>query len=53
MTLSRSRSFMSRPLTTRQIWGMPMILGILTAIGLLSGLLGDRVWDGISWMGLG
>jgi hypothetical protein len=26
---------------------------MVTAIGLVSALLGDGVWDGLSWLGLG
>jgi len=29
----------------RSLWGMPILLGVLTAIGLLVGLLGDGWWD--------
>jgi hypothetical protein len=31
-----------------RLWGMPILLGILTAIGLLAALLGDGVWDAVS-----
>lgn len=34
---------MSRSLTTRQIWGMPVILALLSGIGLVAALLGDGV----------
>ena len=40
-------------LTARQIWGMPIVIGILSAIGLLSALLGDGIWDVLSWLALG
>ena len=35
-----------------QIWGMPIVLGLLTAFGLLSALLGDGIWDALSWVAL-
>lgn len=35
------------------IWRAPIVLGGLTAIGLLSGLLGDGAWDAVAWLGLG
>ncbi|MBA5868517.1 MAG: hypothetical protein GDA68_00705 [Nitrospira sp. CR2.1] len=44
---------MTGPLSTRQIWGMPVALGVATAVGLLSALLGDGLWDGVSWISLG
>lgn len=35
------------------LWGMPILLGILTVIGLLSALFGDGIWDAISALALG
>lgn len=37
----------------RPIWRAPIMLGGLTAVGLLSGLLGDGAWDAVAWLGLG
>jgi len=34
--------------TNRQIWGMPVVLGLLTVVGLLVALLGDGIWDLVS-----
>ncbi|TWI46614.1 hypothetical protein IP92_02973 [Pseudoduganella flava] len=31
-----------------RLWGVPILLGILTTIGLLAALLGDGVWDAVS-----
>lgn len=31
-----------------RLWSAPIMIGILTAIGLLSALLGDGVWDWLS-----
>jgi hypothetical protein len=31
-----------------RLWGAPIVIGILTAIGLLSALLGDGIWDWLS-----
>jgi hypothetical protein len=31
---------------------MPVVLGILGTIGLLAALLGDGIWDGVSWLAL-
>lgn len=39
--------------TPMQIWGAPIVLAILTTIGLISALLGDGVWDLVSAVALG
>ena len=38
--------------TTIQIWTAPIVLGIVSAIGLVSALLGDGMWDVLSWVTL-
>lgn len=43
---------MSASLSTRQIWSMPIALALVSAAGLISALLGDRIWDVLSWMAL-
>ena len=35
------------------LWGMPILLGILTLVGLVSALLGDGIWDLVSAFALG
>jgi hypothetical protein len=35
------------------LWSMPILLGISTAIGLVSALLGDGIWDIVSACTLG
>jgi len=37
----------------RALWGMPILLGALTAVGLVAGLLGDGWWDLVAVAGLG
>jgi hypothetical protein len=32
---------------------MPILLGVLTAVGLVAGLLGDGWWDAVAVAGLG
>jgi len=32
---------------------MPVVIGVLCAAGLFSALLGDGLWDAVSWLGLG
>ena len=34
--------------TSKELWGVPILLGILTVIGLVVALLGDGVWDLVS-----
>jgi hypothetical protein len=36
-----------------KMWGMPILLGILSGIGLISALLEDGIWDTLSWLTLG
>lgn len=43
---------MSLPLSARHIWGMPIVLALLSAMGLLSALFGDGIWDVFSWLSL-
>lgn len=35
------------------LWGMPILLGVLTLVGLVSALLGDGIWDLVSALTLG
>lgn len=39
--------------TAMQIWGVPIVLAILTTVGLISALLGDGIWDALSAVTLG
>lgn len=34
-------------------FALPLLLGLLSAIGLLSALFGDGGWDATAWLGLG
>lgn len=36
-----------------RLWGVPLLLGVITAAGLLAGLFGDGVWDVFSAIALG
>lgn len=36
----------------RRLWGWPLVLGVATAIGLVSALVGDSFYDVLSWIGL-
>jgi hypothetical protein len=33
----------------RRLWGMPLLLALCTIIGLISALVGDGIWDVLSW----
>lgn len=35
------------------IWTAPIVLGVLTIVGLISALVGDGVWDALSAVTLG
>ena len=35
------------------LWGAPILLAVLSVIGLLAALIGDGVYDAVSWIGLG
>ncbi len=43
----------ARDATFLRVFGMPMLLALVSASGLLSALLGDGVWDVLSWFALG
>ncbi|MBP7564432.1 MAG: hypothetical protein KA795_00355 [Burkholderiaceae bacterium] len=34
-------------------WGWPLAMAVLSVVGLLSALLGNGVWDWVSWVALG
>lgn len=35
--------------TARQIFAGPLIVALLSAAGLLAALVGDGIWDAVSW----
>jgi hypothetical protein len=39
-------------LSTWQVFRAPLSIGIVAAAGLVFGLLGDGLWDGLCWLGL-
>ncbi|MDQ8728695.1 hypothetical protein [Bradyrhizobium sp. LHD-71] len=49
MTSSNSTS--ARKSLSR-IFAVPAVLGVLTTIGLVSALVGDGIFDGLSWLTL-
>jgi hypothetical protein len=38
--------------TTSVIYRIPLLIAVVSAIGLASALLGDGMWDGLSWLTL-
>ncbi|MPR02195.1 DUF4175 domain-containing protein [Pseudomonas sp. MAFF 212408] len=36
-----------------KVFGIPLVIGVLSAAGLFAALLGDGLWDSLSWVGLG
>lgn len=38
--------------TLSQIFGWPLVIGALSTVGLIAALVGDGVWDGVSWLAL-
>lgn len=38
--------------TLSQIFGWPLVIGVLSTIGLVAALVGDGIWDGVSWLAL-
>ena len=33
-----------------QIFRLPLLLGLLSVVGLVSALVGDDIWDALSWI---
>ncbi len=41
---------MSQPFPFRKVYGAASLIAVVTLFGLLSALLGDGVWDALSWV---
>jgi hypothetical protein len=39
-------------LSLRQVFAAPLAIALLSAVGLVSALLGDDIWDVLSWLTL-
>jgi hypothetical protein len=37
----------------RRVWLWPSVLGVAGLVGLVSALVGDGIWDLVSWLTLG
>jgi hypothetical protein len=42
----------STPRRTGHVWGVPIALGVITAVGLIAGLMSDGAGDVVSWLAL-
>jgi hypothetical protein len=40
-------------MTARRIFAAPLAVGLISGVGLLAALLGDNLWDALSWATLG
>jgi hypothetical protein len=38
--------------TLSRIFGWPLVIGVLSTVGLIAALVGDGIWDGVSWLAL-
>lgn len=38
--------------TLMQIFTWPLVIGVLSTVGLVSALVGDGLWDSLSWLTL-
>ncbi|MDR9860854.1 MULTISPECIES: hypothetical protein [Pseudomonas] len=36
-----------------KVFSTPLVIALLSAAGLFAALLGDGIWDALSWFGLG
>ena len=44
------RSVFPKHRTIKQIFAVPALIGVMSIAGLVSALVGDGVWDGLSWL---
>lgn len=36
--------------TLGQIFAVPLLIGVMSIVGLVAALVGDGIWDGLSWL---
>ena len=36
--------------TIGQIFAVPALIGVMSIVGLVAALVGDGIWDGLSWL---
>jgi hypothetical protein len=44
------RSVFPKHRTLGQIFAIPALIGVMSIVGLVAALVGDGVWDGLSWL---
>lgn len=49
--VSQAKETSAKPLS--RIFAMPLLLGVLSAFGLVAALVGDDAWDVAGWLTLG
>ncbi|MBN8976345.1 MAG: hypothetical protein J0I08_07695 [Rhizobiales bacterium] len=52
MTTLKTPPARARRQTLSQIFGWPLVIGVLSTVGLIAALVGDGIWDGVSWLAL-
>lgn len=52
MTMLKTPPARASRQTLAQIFTWPLVIGVLSTIGLIAALVGDGVWDGVSWLAL-
>ena len=46
----RGRSVFPKHRMLGQIFAVPALIGVMSIVGLVAALVGDGVWDGLSWL---
>ncbi len=44
------RSVFPKHRTIKQIFAVPALIGVMSIVGLVAALVGDGIWDGLSWL---
>jgi len=44
------RNVLPKHRTIGQIFAVPALIGAMSIVGLVAALVGDGVWDGLSWL---
>src|SRR5690606_11129593 len=52
LRVGRRHAALSGPRRFARLWGRPLLFGLLSAVGLVSGLLADGPWACVTWIGL-
>jgi hypothetical protein len=52
MTTLKTPPARARRQTLSQIFTWPLVIGVLSTVGLVAALVGDGIWDGVSWLAL-